>query len=367
MKFWPLCLCLSGIYLAGCGQPGDTSPVSDRTLLSQSSGDYPQAAPGNRLLFPRDHGENPDYRIEWWYLTANLQDPQGQHYGVQFTLFRFALTPPSAVQVEEQSAWANTQLYMGHAALTTPRQHFHAERFSRGGVGLTEIRAEPFVARIEQWKLTSTGDTFLPVSLQAGDDKFAMELSIAGDPVPALHGQQGFSQKHPTKQVGSYYYSLPHLTVSGRVRAGEQWQQVQGQAWLDREWSSQYLADDQQGWDWLSLHLQNNKALMAFRLRMQDGSHYLYGSLIDADGRVQTLSEKDLQFEPVGWEVVAGRRLPLEWRVQVPSMGISRQIRPLHSQQWMETQFPYWEGAVLCQQPDECRGYLELTGYASEH
>ena len=41
--------------------------------------------------FPADHGPHPAYRIEWWYITANLQAADGTDYGVQWTLFRSAL------------------------------------------------------------------------------------------------------------------------------------------------------------------------------------------------------------------------------------------------------------------------------------
>ena len=53
----------------------------------------PKVTPGSTLEFPRDFGAHPDYRIEWWYLTANLEDARGTSYGVQWTLFRQALEP----------------------------------------------------------------------------------------------------------------------------------------------------------------------------------------------------------------------------------------------------------------------------------
>ena len=33
------------------------------------------AAPqlGTALVFPKDHGAHPNFRTEWWYLTANLK------------------------------------------------------------------------------------------------------------------------------------------------------------------------------------------------------------------------------------------------------------------------------------------------------
>jgi len=45
--------------------------------LGTESGGFAAVVPGKVLEFPRDHGPHPDYRIEWWYLTANLRDESG--------------------------------------------------------------------------------------------------------------------------------------------------------------------------------------------------------------------------------------------------------------------------------------------------
>ena len=42
--------------------------------------------------------------------------------------------------------------------------------------------------------------------------------------------------------------------VTGRLTIDDKPVDVTGQAWMDREWSSQPLASDQTGWDWFSLH-----------------------------------------------------------------------------------------------------------------
>ena len=96
--------------------------------------------PETRLDFPRDHGPHPDFRIEWWYLTANLTGPDGTEYGVQWTLFRSALAPGEA------EGWSSPQIWMGHAAVTTAESHLFAERLARGGIGQAGVRAAPFAA-----------------------------------------------------------------------------------------------------------------------------------------------------------------------------------------------------------------------------
>ena len=46
---------------------------------------------GVDITFPADHQAHPSFRHEWWYLTANLTDENGNELGVQWTQFRFAL------------------------------------------------------------------------------------------------------------------------------------------------------------------------------------------------------------------------------------------------------------------------------------
>ena len=42
--------------------------------LGMSGNGFAPVVPGRKLVFPRDHGPHPDFRIEWWYVTANLTD-----------------------------------------------------------------------------------------------------------------------------------------------------------------------------------------------------------------------------------------------------------------------------------------------------
>ena len=109
--------------------------------LGEDVGGFASVVPGRPIAFPADHGPRPDYRVEWWYLTANLQDAQGTAYGVQWTLFRQAMTPGAA-----DDGFASRQLWMGHAAITGATTHRFAERFARGGVGQAGVQAAPFAA-----------------------------------------------------------------------------------------------------------------------------------------------------------------------------------------------------------------------------
>lgn len=351
--------------------------------LGESSDDsFAQARPGNRLVFPQDHGPHPNYRIEWWYLTANLNAEDGRPFGVQWTLFRQALAPEDrqdslerAEKKASERVWQSRQLWMAHAALSTPDEHFFAERFARGMTlpdnnGQAGVNAAPFSAWIDNWTLEAKQPTegFERLRVNADGDDFGYRLELTAEGPLVLHGQDGFSQKSADGQ-GSMYYSQPFFRVSGEVVHHGETLEVSGRAWLDREWSSQLLGPTQSGWDWFSLHLDSGDKLMAFRLRggardeQHNDGHYLSGSWIGADGQVTPLSGDELRLSPLEYSHVAGHRMPTTWRVEVPEHGLDVEVSAHHPQQWMDTSFAYWEGMVTVKGSQQGEGYLEMTGY----
>ncbi|MFB9911975.1 lipocalin-like domain-containing protein [Rhizobium paknamense] len=314
--------------------------------------------PGHALSFPADHGPHPDFRVEWWYVTANLQDQQGNSYGVQWTLFRSALKPGEA------AGWQSPQIWMGHAALTTPSHHFVAERFARGGIGQAGAIATPFAAWIDNWRFAETPSgegSLIDMRLTAGGADFSYDLGLLAKGPLVLQGDHGYSVKSASGQA-SYYYSQPFFEVQGTLSVAGRSVAVTGKAWLDREWSSQPLSADQTGWDWFSLHLNDGAKLMAFRLR-DGGDGFISGTWIEPDGKTRALSRDALRLTPLEEAEVAGRRIPVKWRVEFPEKGINLVTEPLNPQSWMSTRFPYWEGPIRLSGSHGGVGYLEMTGY----
>lgn len=336
-----------------------------QVLRDQVQG-FAEVVRGKPLVFPRDHSAHPEYRIEWWYITANLEDDRGRNWGLQWTLFRQSLSVEA-----DTEGWDSNQLWMAHAALTTPEKHSFEQRFARGGIGQAGVKhGEIFEAWLDDWHWRSETAAIFPSQLHfsVGDSSVEMQLEGLSDWV--LHGDLGYSQKS-TQGQASYYYSQPKISMSGTVHVGDETIQLKGTAWLDREWSSQALAKNQQGWDWFSLNFEDGSKLMLYRLRHDQGQHWLSGSWIDSKGQLNHLDKHDIELNPAAIrEIDIGNdqtvELPLEWKIGLPGYGSKWKIKTLYDQQWMGTRFPYWEGMVLVEddagQPVG-RGYMELTGY----
>lgn len=303
--------------------------------------------------FPADHGPHPDYRIEWWYLTANLQDADGTDYGLQWTLFRTALA------LGQGDGWSSPQLWMGHAAVTTPDAHFVTERLSRGGIGQAGVTPDPFEAWIDDWQLA--GPDFDSLTMTASGPDFAYDMALTAQGPLVFHGYDGYSVKSAEGQA-SYYYSQPFYDIEGTLTLPTGDVAVTGQAWLDREWSSQPLSEDQTGWDWFSLSLGDGK-LMGFRLRQTDGTYYTAATWITPEGEATPYPDGAFQAEPLETTDVGGRDVPTRWQVRLPDRGVDVTVDAINPQAWMDTSVPYWEGPVTITGSHAGRGYLEMTGY----
>jgi predicted secreted hydrolase len=346
-------------------------------VLRDSDVGYAEVKRGVPLIFPQDHFPHPDYRIEWWYMTANLKDQQGQDWGLQWTLFRQSLSPDGNLE-----GWDSDQIWMAHAAVTTPDKHFFAQRFSRGGIdqaGVNQLAgSKGFDAWIDDWRWQSASDRLFPSTLEfnVGEHKVSVELNSKDDWV--LNGDAGFSQKSAQGQA-SYYYSQPNITVKGAVKTKGKTIPLSGNAWLDREWSSQALAQNQKGWDWFSLHLDDGNKLMVYQLRHDTGNDWISGSWTSTDGEVIALGKNDIELNSSSERQITTKdstsiTLPLDWTISVSSSKLSAlnrslTIKPLYDEQWLSTSFPYWEGVVLVRDDkgqNIGKGYMELTGYQTK-
>jgi len=346
------------LALTGCDQ--QAPPEQGFAGLGNQAEQFTPVTPGREFAFPADHAPHPGFRIEWWYITANLKDEKGQDFGVQWTLFRNALRAGA-----QGSGWNDGTIWMGHAAVTSASQHYAAERYARGGVEQAGVKLAPFSAWIDDWSMNSdtpATDPLASMQLKANGAQFGYQLQLTSTKPLVLQGQQGFSQKSEQGQA-SYYYSQPYFQANGELTIDGKRYQVSGPAWLDREWSSQPLTANQTGWDWFSVHLDGGDELMLYRMRQKQGEPYLTGTWISANGDTQQLHAKDISLEPLANTEVAGHKMPTRWSVKIPGKGLDITTEALNPKAWMGLQIPYWEGPITLSGSHKGVGYLEMTGY----
>ena len=353
------------------------------------------ADPSYKISFPKDHYSHDSFDIEWWYLTANLQDGKGNDYGLQWTLFRFR--NPNITSIDATSDWNNEHIYMAHASVHSESKHWFSEKFARGNVSNAGIDQTPFKLFIDDWQWSGATAGLLPATLNFNaklisnneeDSKMAdqlnVQLNLSNTGAYVLQGQDGYSIKSADGKYASHYYSAPFINIDGTFTIRESLSApdlstdsnsnpnlndsdrqiaVRGNAWFDQEWTSQLFDQATMGWDWFSLHLDNGDKIMAFRMRLQGQPNYITGTYIEADGSTTTLMPSDIELNVIELTAVGNKKLPLNWQLKIENKDINISIKVTKNDQWNPASIAYYEGTVGVSGTHTGKGFLELTGY----
>ncbi|MGI4847518.1 MAG: lipocalin-like domain-containing protein [Janthinobacterium lividum] len=325
--------------------------------------------PNQALEFPRDFGAHPGFRSEWWYATGWLTKADGKPLGFQITFFRSATEHDAG----NPSAFAPKQLIIAHAAISDPASGklLHAQKSARAGFGLAQAASGDTDVTLDDWHFKRDPDGHYDASLVASD--FTLQLRLTPTQPLLLQGERGFSRKGPKAGQASYYYSEPQLQVSGSVTqnaTGKAAQAVTGSAWLDHEWSSNYLDTDAAGWDWTGINLDDGSALMAFQIRGKSGAKlWSHAVLRDSAGKTRDFDGSQVTFSTQRqWRSPHTDAVyPVATTIQTGAIRWS--LTPLMDDQELDSRLStgavYWEGAVKVARDGKPagQGYLELTGY----
>jgi predicted secreted hydrolase len=368
----PVAVLLALAAAAAAAVAAETVAPNGILPFAADSAGFEQATSAREFEFPGDHGPHPAFRHEWWYLTGHLAGASGERFGFDLTFFRVALARAPAIEpAPAASRWRAQQIYIAHFAVTDiARGRFRsAERYARGALGLAGAEASPLRVWVGDWSLGAPGGSW---QLRAAEPGYELTLAMRPERPPVANGDRGLSQKSATPADASYYYSIPRLAVSGQLLRDGQSVSVNGHAWLDREWGSGGLGADEAGWDWFAFQFADGSELMFYSLRRRDGNQDVHsaGTWVAPDGRVRALASADVQIKVQSfWTSPRGGQYPASWKVSVPALSLSVDVRPALADQELDVRPRYWEGAVDIAGTRDTRaisgeGYVELVGYA---
>ena len=343
--------------------------------------------PGYRFSFPRDHGNHPDFKIEWWYVTGHLHAEGGRRFGFQATFFRSA-GPRSGTNVS--ATFGSGHIFLAHMALldTQTGKFFHQEKLNREGwdaassASTLAVLNGPWSLRLVDPADTSpTPRLTLNGSIRA---EVAFNLTLTPAKPLVVFGDDGVSRKGDDPTAASYYLTFSRLRAEGELTLGpaaasvaatSEKIRVTGEAWMDHEISSSQLSGGQVGWDWLSVQFTDGRELMLYQLRRADGTADPASTLawVDAAGKTQRATFS-LEIIDRWKSPTTGASYPSRLRLTTTDSATNAPVRlliePLAKNQELTGALggiPYWEGA--CRIRDDSgrelgSGFLELTGYA---
>jgi predicted secreted hydrolase len=248
---------------------------------------------------------------------------------------------------------------------------------SNGPLELPAAAAEThFYLNLGDWSIRESGGShLLRATLDDGTD---FEASLRAEKDVVMNGEKGVSYKDDGQ--ASRYFAYTRMSVDANLTHKGLPERFTRSAWMDREFGTWTPTENQKGWDWFSIQLDNGCELMCYQLRNSKGdpSPYSSGTFVDEHGRVTRLTSDDFTIEPSGhWKSArTGAVYPRPWRVTVPGLSLDLQIDPVMDDQELDTRgstmIIYWEGA--CEVSGTAAGadvtgdaYVELVGYDRSH
>jgi predicted secreted hydrolase len=336
--------------------------------------------PNPQFAFPRDHGRHSRFKLEWWYITGHLYADQGSRFGFQATIFRRAgRLPNEDKNASPPAAFSSEEIYLSHVAVLNAAscEFLHSEKLARSGWNAFS-RDDTLDARVQDNRIEMIDPLPSKIRLSASiRDQARMLLDLTPEKPLVVFGKEGVSRKGDSDTAASWYLTFPRLKASGTLRLKNHEWKVQGSAWMDHEISSSQLTENQAGWDWAGIQLEDGREIMTYRLRRKDGSTDPVSALVwvSKDGTLTHQSAADFQWETSKtWKSPrSGAAYPLPVRLHTidPASGkpVVLELEPLCLDQELESPLsgvPYWEGACRVKKGTSILGsaYVELTGYS---
>ncbi len=348
-------------------------------------GEWKVAVPDYAWDFPQDHWRHPGYRTEWLYFTGHLEATDGRRFGYQFTFFRIGVLPEPG---ESASSWSTSAIIMGHAAISDLREgrHDFAELLYRETPllgGFNDYPDAPIawtrgpVGTGERWQLDWNGEAF-DFSMRDDAQDIGFELSTRPMKPLIFQGPGGFSRKGDGEDAASQYYSFTRLDTAGSLTVGGRSFDVTGTSWMDKEFSSSQLEENQVGWDWFSLQLNDGREVMLYLMRRADGTiDYQNGTIVSVDGEVRYLEGEAYRVTALDFwtSPETDARYPSRWRIEFSDLDLTLEVVSLLPDQENRSRLSggvfYWEGACGVLDPSSGAeiglGYVELTGYGEDN
>ncbi len=315
--------------------------------------------PDNPVVLPKDFAFHNQFQNEGWSFFANVIDESGEPYGVQWNYYRLASSD------SDMSGWLSPQLFVSHVVVTGKNKVWKEQRVARGGIGQAGMTERPFRVWIDNWYWRSLGQTPFPGKLNTVTDSFSVDLQTTTQGPFVLPGERGYIIKHDLLPVASHNIYAPFLSVQGKIELEKgKVIDVSGDGWMSKEWGSNVLSIGNYGMDWFVFHLDSDTTLSIKRYRYSEQMPYQFGTLSTRSGKVIPLSSDQIVLTPLNATFLGnGKRVPLQWSINIPDYDISLTTQVLNRNLWLPFAISYWEGPIISSGSHQATGFMQLTGY----
>ena len=303
--------------------------------------------------------------LEWWYFTGHLRDEEkNKTLGVEYVVFHFNPTNIRGGWMVNMAVSdpENKAFYYDHQFFTKKKNEFIELPLA------FEWDKKQFNSHLNgQNGLYELGGHF-------SKDSISMNLKTRAEKEVVLHDGIGYENYGDIAKAG--YYSFPRLKTEGEINLLGNKFKVSGNLWYDRQWNCSGVFEKKIAWDWFSIQFEETQSeLMLYRLyNLKDSTVIFGGTYTNANNESVFLGNNQIVVQELDYWVSpeSNAKYPVEWKIEVPHVGLSTNLKTLFPNQELElnfgplTEFYYWEG--MCNAVGTINGkqvngnsYVEMT------
>lgn len=330
--------------------------------------------------FPKDLAAHRNSQTEWWYYTGHAETSVGNRFGFELVFFKrrtdldkFGIVPLRLL---------GNPIYFAHFAITDyqNKSFRYAHRKSSNGWfdDAASASEKHFHLRLGDWTLReSHGTHILRASI---NNDLTFEATLKPKKELILNGKNKDGVSFKDENEASRYFSYTRMELEGDIVWNGETEHFTGSAWMDREFGTWTPTENQKGWDWFSIQLDDETELMCYQLRNSSNgiSPYSSGVFIEQNGEYTPLSNDDFTIEPTGYWKSPNTKAtyPSGWKIKVPKFDLDLKVSPVIQNQELDTRgttmIIYWEGACEVKGTSNDKkisgnAYVELVGYDRSH
>ncbi|MEO8043127.1 MAG: lipocalin-like domain-containing protein, partial [Acidobacteriota bacterium] len=249
------------------------------------------------VTLPRDLAAHRDAQTEWWYYTGHAETSSGREFGFELVFFK-RRTDLDSFSIVPLRLLGNPY-YFAHFAVTDIGDSKFRYSHRKSANGLLDFPAamseSHYHLRLGDWSIREAAG--LHILRATIDNDLIFEATLTSRKPVVLNGRNGVSFKDEGE--ASRYFSYTRLELEGDLTIDGKAEHFDGSAWMDREFGTWKPTENQKGWDWFSVQLDDETELMCYQLRNSKGepSPFSSGTFIDQDGSHVGLAAGDFSIE----------------------------------------------------------------------
>lgn len=332
----------------------------------------------DEVALPCDLYAHRGVQTEWWYYTGHAETVSGNQFGFELVFFK-RRTDLDKFSMIPMRLFGNP-IYFAHFAITDygTKKFRYAHRKSANGLFdfPASMSEKHYHLRLGDWTIReSNGAHILRASINS---EITFEATLKPSKAVILNGKDGKGVSYKDEGEASRYFSYTRMEMDGDIIWNGETEHFAGSAWMDREFGTWAPTENQKGWDWFSVQLDDGTELMCYQIRNRAGgvSSFSSGVFIDKDGNSTYLSNREFKVQPTGyWKSAKTKAVyPNGWKLSVPKLELVLTVTPVLDNQELDTRgttmIIYWEGACHVKGATKAtngKAYVELVGYDRSH